>query len=118
MLFHACIASLSLLFIISTSAVDLPTTLQLDDGGPDGADPGPLPRMKVHCTPNTTVESLSMYSCNNAWHKIVRSVTPVIYSQRPGTGKAGDVSLPVRYLSGESSQRCSAKVQVRDQGSY
>ncbi|KAI4251262.1 MAG: hypothetical protein LQ352_004958 [Teloschistes flavicans] len=66
--------------------------------------------MKVHCTPNTTVESLSMYSCNNAWHKIVRSVTPVIYSQRPGTGKAGDVSLPVRYLSDDG--RCAIDINV------
>ncbi|KAL9580458.1 MAG: hypothetical protein Q9203_006293 [Teloschistes exilis] len=64
----------------------------------------------VACTPNTTDESLSTFSCGNAWHKIVRTTPPVIYSPRPGTGKAGDVSLPVRYLSDDGL--CAIDINV------
>lgn len=109
MLFYGRIAFLCLPFTISTLAANLPPTLQLGNEGPSTGHDITQPNSEVHCTPNTTADSLSTFSCSNAWNKIVSTTPPVIYSKRPGAGGTGDVSLPVRYLSGES---CPAAPQV------
>lgn len=115
MFFIGRVAFLCLLLTISTLAAISPPTLQLSNDDSGTAHEIMLPNPAVTCTPNTTDESLSTFSCGNAWHKIVKTTPPVVYSQRPGTGKAGDVSLPVRYLSGQSCPRCSASVHIHHQ---